>query len=228
MDRIARAFRFLLSLVIVLVARLLLLFIRKRVTRTEPHPDGPVIFAFRHGDQLALLPYPRSRPTASIVSLSRDGDLQSQILARLGLVVIRGSSSAGGAAALASSLRWLRQGYDLALAVDGPRGPAGQSKPGVIWLSERAHAPIVAVACSATGSHRVRGSWDSFLIPLPMSRLFIASAPVYRPWEDDETDGDKLAHLDSLIEQTEASCREACRSGGIVHPHPRNRGSRGA
>jgi len=202
--------------VIALTARLVAVLTHTRVRRAGRHPDGPVILAFRHGDQLALLPYPRPRPTAAVVSRSEDGALQAQVLTRLGLHVIRGSTSRGGAEALASSLRWLQKGGDLALAVDGPRGPSGRAKPGVIWLSERARAPIVAVSCSLSASCRLERSWDRFQIPLPLSLVQIASAPAFRPWEEDWTRERKLAHLDSLVEQMEASARVAiARLGGL-------------
>src|SRR5712671_4512113 len=81
--------------------------------------------AFWHGQQFALLRWRRRRPTVALVSLSRDGELQSRALAQVGLTIERGSSSRGGAAGLRAIVRRLRRGLDAAFAVDGPRGPAG-------------------------------------------------------------------------------------------------------
>src|SRR5690348_3569465 len=81
--------------------------------------------AFWHGQQFALLRWKRRRPTVALVSLSRDGELQSRALSQVGLTIERGSSSRGGAAGLKAIVRLLRRGLDCAFAVDGPRGPAG-------------------------------------------------------------------------------------------------------
>src|SRR5512144_1103842 len=56
--------------------------------------------AFWHGQQFSLLRWRRRRPTVALVSLSRDGELQSRALAQVGLAIERGSSSRGGATGL--------------------------------------------------------------------------------------------------------------------------------
>lgn len=173
--------------------------LRVRLHSEHDGRDGPLIYAFLHGQQLPLLRFPLPRPTATIVSLSRDGSLQARVLGRLGLEILRGSSSAGGAAALKASLDWLGQGRDLALAVDGPRGPRGSAKPGVIFLAEKARVPIVPVACSASPGHRLARTWDGFLVPGPFASVPIISGEAYRPWQKDWTDARKLAYLDSLV-----------------------------
>jgi hypothetical protein len=144
---------------------------------------------------------------AAVVSHSRDGQLQARILAKLGFEVIRGSSSAGGAAALTGCMRWLGGGHDLAMAIDGPRGPAGKAKPGVIWLSQKTRAPIIPVACASSSVRRLHRSWDSFMIPLPFARVPILSGIAFKPWEQDWTEERKLNYLDSLISDLESRAR---------------------
>ncbi len=199
MSPIRHAWQWLLGLVVAATARLLGWTLQVKLRRAGPARTGPVIYAFMHGQQLPLLRYPRPRPTAALVSLSRDGSLQARVLGLLGFEILRGSSSLGGARGLKASLDWLAGGRDLALAVDGPRGPAGSSKPGVIYLAEKARATIVPVACSASRARRLSGSWDSFLLPLPFATVPIHSGAPFRPWEKDWTRQRKLAYLDSLI-----------------------------
>ncbi len=196
---IGSAARAVLALLVALVARILAATLRVTLVRDGAEPDGPLIYAFLHGQQLPLLRYPRPRPTAAVVSLSRDGSLQAGVLGKLGFGILRGSSSSGGARALGSSLGWLGRGRDLALAVDGPRGPAGRSKPGVIWLSQKARARIVPVACHVGAGIRLERSWDRFLIPWPFARVRIVAGAPWKPWEKDWTEERKLAYLDSLI-----------------------------
>jgi len=188
-----------LGLLVAVLARILALTLRVRLASEALDVEGPVIYAFLHGHVLPLLRHPLPRPTAAIVSLSRDGEIQAHVLGRLGFSILRGSSSRGGAAVLRRSLEWLESGRDLALAVDGPRGPAGRSKPGVLHLAERCRAAIVPVACAASPAARLRSSWDSFLVPAPLARARILAGRPFRPWEKDWTQERKLAYLDSLI-----------------------------
>jgi lysophospholipid acyltransferase (LPLAT)-like uncharacterized protein len=213
---LARTRDAILGVLVAALAALLGRTLRVRLLAEHGDPGGPVIYAFLHGHQLPLLRYPRPRPTAAIVSLSRDGSLQSRILGLLGFEILRGSSSAGGASALRGSLEWLRQGGDLAMAVDGPRGPAGSAKPGVIYLAEKARACIVPLACSASHGRRLHGAWDAFLLPAPFSTVPIVSATPFRPWEKDWTQKRKLAYLDSLIAQL---ARRADREAGLKRAH---------
>jgi lysophospholipid acyltransferase (LPLAT)-like uncharacterized protein len=215
MARLSAIFRFvveaLLGVAIAAVARALSWTLKARIRRKEEDPGGPVIYAFCHGHQLPLLRYPRPRPTAALVSLSRDGSLQARVLGLLGFRILRGSSSSGGAAALKTCLEWLGGGGDLALAVDGPRGPAGKTKPGVLFIADRAQAPIVPVACSASRGTRLRRAWDGFLVPAPFARVPILSGEIFRPWEKEWTDERKLAYLDSeiaaLVDQADHEAR---------------------
>ncbi len=206
-----------LAYLVAMAARLIGLTLRVRLRVRSRMAKGPVIYAFLHGQQMALLRYPRPRATAALVSLSQDGALQARVLSHLGLDIIRGSTSTGGAAALSASLSWLASGRDLAVAVDGPRGPAGRSKPGTIWLSQKARAPIIPVACAASTAHRLRGAWDSFMIPVPFARVPIHSGEPFRPWEMDWTDQRKLSYLDSLLSDLSARAQGEVRTEGASH-----------
>jgi lysophospholipid acyltransferase (LPLAT)-like uncharacterized protein len=132
--------RALLGLLLGLVVRLWLATLRVRVIR---HPgldrvgDRPWVLAFWHGTQWPLLAWRRRRRTVVLVSLSRDGALQARALAVQGFRVVRGSSSRGGARGLAMLVRAMKcEATDAAFAVDGPRGPFGVVKGGVIVARE--------------------------------------------------------------------------------------------
>ena len=132
--------------------------------------EGPVIFAFLHGQQLSLIPAHRSLPVVGVVSRSADGDLLASVLAHLGIPSVRGSSSRGGAQAARASLRALDRRQCPAIAVDGPRGPRGVAQPGAATLSALSGRPILLVAARARPCLRLR-SWDAFEIPIPFARV---------------------------------------------------------
>ncbi|MFC1485153.1 lysophospholipid acyltransferase family protein [bacterium] len=112
------------------------------------------------------------RSLCIMTSLSKDGDLQSKILSKMGYQIVRGSSSRGGAKGLVGMIRKIKQGYDAAFAVDGPRGPIYQAKPGVIFLAEKTNAVIVPVAVSAKKSW-VLNNWDKYMLPKPFTKTVI-------------------------------------------------------
>lgn len=147
-----------------------------RVTFVGPSPASlphPCVYAFVHGRQVPLLRWPRSR-TAVLASLSRDGRLQARVMRRFGFEVLDGSSSRGGARALAGALDRLRGGVDLALAVDGPRGPRGVVKPGAVYLASRAGATLIPMSSACVRAWRLRRTWDGFALPRPFSRVVVA------------------------------------------------------
>ena len=158
-----------------LAARLLVRTLR--VTFVGPSPASlphPCVYAFVHGRQVPLLRWPRPR-TAVLSSLSPDGRLQARVMRRFNFEVLDGSSSRGGARAIAGALDRLRGGMDLALAVDGPRGPRGVVKPGVIYLASRAGAALIPMSSACVRAWRFRRAWDGFALPRPFSRVVVAA-----------------------------------------------------
>ncbi|MCB9758713.1 MAG: DUF374 domain-containing protein [Alphaproteobacteria bacterium] len=138
---------------------------------------GPVVFAFLHGDQLALIPLHRDLPAVGMASRSADGEWVAQVIVRLGFGVVRGSSSRGGAEAFQVCRRVMGEGLSPALAVDGPRGPAGAPKPGAAALAAQEGAPLVWLRAQASPSLRLR-SWDRFCIPLPFARVQVVTGVI--------------------------------------------------
>jgi len=134
-------------------------------------PDGPQLGALWHRNVLIAAYVFRDRGFSTTASLSRDGDLITAMLLRLGYVSpARGSSSSGAAGLLMGIYRAVQGGTTVAFPTDGPRGPARVSKSGVATLSRLTGRPIIPVAFSASPSLRF-SSWDETLLPLPFSRV---------------------------------------------------------
>jgi len=113
--------------------------------------------------------FQRMRPVV-MSSLSADGDMTTRLARLGGLDVVRGSSSKGGSAALKGMVRHIRR-YRLGLHIlDGPRGPMGVAKPGVIQIARLTGARIVPVEIRADRAWFFN-SWDRFLLPKPFSRV---------------------------------------------------------
>jgi len=142
--------------------------------------DRPWVLAFLHGTQWPLLAWRRRRPTAVLVSLSRDGSMQAKALAIQGFRVVRGSSSRGGARGLAALIAVMRKEHaDGAFAVDGPTGPRGIAKPGVVAAARATGAVIVPMGGMTTRGFVLWRAWDHFAVAWPFSRVFVSlGAPI--------------------------------------------------
>jgi len=131
---------------------------------------GPLIFAYTH-DRLSILAYShRDRGIQNLISSSRDGIFVAALCEVMGMGSVMGSSSRGGAAALRELARRGAQGLDLGVAVDGPRGPRWEVKPGIVALAALTGIPVVPVSAGAVPAWRF-GSWDRHLLPRPFARV---------------------------------------------------------
>jgi len=141
--------------------------------------DGEnMIFAFWH-NRFTMMPFVyenhfHQNRIAVIVSQSRDGELVVRFLDRFHFKSIRGSSSRGGKQAMLNLTRIVRDGWNVAVTPDGPRGPRYQVQDGIITLASVTGVPIVPVSYSSSLRFIFRGSWDHFRLPLPGSRMKMA------------------------------------------------------
>jgi len=105
-----------------------------------------------------------------IISQSKDGKIVAGVAQRSGWHPVRGSSSRGGMLALKNMIANLKKSKLSGHIVDGPTGPSGVVKPGVIRLAHATKAAIVPFyVFTENGWHF--NSWDKFLLPKPFSRV---------------------------------------------------------
>ena len=115
------------------------------------------------------------RKAVTLTSASHDGDMVARAMAVFGLGAVRGSSSRRGVAALIGLKHALKDGFDVCLTPDGPRGPRYVLQPGVIKLAESSGAPIIPVHVTFSSALRLK-TWDRFVIPRPFSRVEVTFA----------------------------------------------------
>jgi len=145
-----------------------------------------MILAFWH-DRVVMLPAAyRGRKLCILNSQHRDGEIATRALARWGIRSVRGSATRGGAAGFLQLVTAYREGCDLAIVPDGPRGPRHVVKPGIVHLARATGAPIVPVTYAARRKRQLR-SWDRLIIPLPFTRVvYVAGEPITVPRDADE------------------------------------------
>jgi len=123
---------------------------------------------------------------ALMISKSADGEVIANVASRTGWDPVRGSSSREGRAALQAMIEKLKAKGLAGHIVDGPRGPAGIVKPGVIRLAHGAGAVIVPFYIEADKAWYFN-SWDHFMLPKPFSevRLIFDDMLRYSPSSDE-------------------------------------------
>ena len=188
-------------------ARLLGSTLRVKAIGFEKYEDVQtgVIFAGWHGLTLVPALFFRGRGFWTIISRSRDGEMQNQIFNRLGFHTIRGSTGRSGARAAVESIRVLKNGATMAFTPDGPRGPSGIVQPGIVVMAKRSGAALVPVGVSASWKLHAP-TWDRYMVPMPFARCTIVfGEPLFisKDASDEESEEVRL-RLEAEINRTQA------------------------
>ena len=136
----------------------------------------PAIFACLHRDILPALLYVRRWRPVLLVSQSRDGDVLIRTLRPDGFDFARGSTGPTGGPGYVRLLAAVREGRCVGIAVDGPRGPFGAVREGVMQLSRLSGRPIVPLRAGDGRYWRLR-TWDRTLVPWPGAAFTLAEGP---------------------------------------------------
>jgi lysophospholipid acyltransferase (LPLAT)-like uncharacterized protein len=118
-----------------------------------------------------------TRPAFVLASGHRDGRLIGRAVEYMGISVVAGSSSRGGAAGLRGLVAALKGGGLVGLTPDGPRGPRRVAAPGVAQLAALTGAPVLPCA-ARIGPAKTLASWDGMRIPLPFGRGRLVCGPM--------------------------------------------------
>ena len=196
--------------VIAWVIRLGVRTMRYRIAgpEVEVHPtdprEAPQIYAFWHESMLALA----GLKTTIRVLIGRhaDGEVAAQVCRRLGMLVVRGSTTRGGGTALLGFVNGGRSAH-VAFTPDGPRGPRRRVQQGIVALASWTGLPIVGLGAGFSHAWRAR-SWDRFALPCPWSTIYLVATPALRVPAGLDRDGlERYRRLfeESLLKATDAA-----------------------
>lgn len=135
-----------------------------------------------HGD-LLMQPFVynkwRKDPNVTImISEHFDGELIANTVGYFGLDTIRGSSTRGAARVLLQAIKAVKEGADLGITPDGPKGPRFSVSDGIVVVAQKLDCPIILQTCKPSRYWQL-GSWDKFVIPKPFCHLeFYCSEPL--------------------------------------------------
>ena len=165
-----------------LLIRVLYTLNKKKFHTPKNLTQDPIIFACWHGE-LLMLPYLyshyRKTPHAKVlISNHFDGELISRTIKYFGLGTLAGSTTRNAARVLIQSIKSLKDGYDIGITPDGPKGPRHEVSDGIIVMAQKAKAKIVLVEIKPTKKWQLN-SWDKFVIPKPFGIInYYASAEI--------------------------------------------------
>ena len=169
-----------------LTLKLMSRLVRTKAVGVEQTTKGPCGIAHWHGDELALIPrFGHIGPTI-LVSHSKDGAIMAKGATALGYGVTRGSSTRGAVGGLLALIKAVRKGHAVVLAVDGPQGPRGVCKPGIVRVVQKSGAPLYPVGVAGSNRFVFKKSWNQAYLPLPFSRQVVwVDKPLYFPKKTD-------------------------------------------
>jgi len=165
-----------------LLIRFIYLTSKKRFHLPETIPEELVIFAFWHGD-LLMQPYLyyqfRKKPKAQVlISDHFDGKIIAKIMTYFKLGTIHGSTTRNAAKVLISGIRSLKEGYDIGITPDGPKGPRHEVADGIVVMAQKTKTKVIIFHCIPSRYAQLK-SWDRFTVPKPFGVLdFYASEPL--------------------------------------------------
>ncbi len=169
-----RFFGFLIWLVYRLwVATWRIRFIEPDLLKSYLKNRQAVIFAHWHGDELVLVSTVRRYRVATMASTSKDGEMMNTVIRLLGGKTSRGSSTRGAVSALKGLMRLLKSGYNASMAVDGPKGPVYEVKPGVFEISRVAKLPIFVSGVAYSNAIHFPKSWNKTYLPKPFTKITV-------------------------------------------------------
>ena len=178
-------------------------------TRRSFHPPVNIpqercIIGFWHGD-LLMQPFSyrhwrKDSKIAVMISDHFDGELLAKTMKYFGLETVRGSSRKGAARALLHAIKKVRDGYDLGLTPDGPKGPRFSVSEGIIAIAQKTGCPIILQNCVPDRYWQL-GSWDRFVIPKPFCHIDFYCCEPIKVTDMSMEDAKKLIH-DKLMEKS--------------------------
>lgn len=137
-------------------------------------PNKSFILTLWHGELLmANFAYKKLKPNSKLTGLMsdhRDGETIRKVFTYLGVDAVRGSSTRGGVKALINAISLLKNGNDIAITPDGPKGPRHQIADGIIAMAQKTDSLIMTYSFQPSSYWQMK-SWDKFVVPKPFGTI---------------------------------------------------------
>ncbi len=148
-------------------------------TLDKIHRQGKqIIFASWHGQFFPGIHFYRRWKMCLLPITSLRGQIVASLTRKYGYRVIPYPEFGTPGERIKSAqkvLQTIKEGFDLALVVDGPPEPRYHKvNPGVLYFSQKTGYPLVPVGIYMERKMTMFWRWDKYEIPLPFSKVVIA------------------------------------------------------
>jgi len=147
---------------------------RKRFHYITPIDDSQHVCVCWHGELLmspqAYRKIHKKQPASAIISSHFDGSLIAGTLSLLKIRPLRGSTKKGARQVLLQAFKSIKEGEEVLITPDGPRGPRHAMSDGAIGIALKSKLPIFVMNYKASSYWQLK-SWDRFIIPKPFGTI---------------------------------------------------------
>ena len=112
----------------------------------------------------------KKQPASAIISSHFDGSLIAGTLQLLRIRPLRGSTKKGARQVLLQAFKSIKQGEEVLITPDGPRGPRHSMSDGAVGIALKSGLPIFIMNFTAKNYWQLK-SWDRFVIPKPFTMV---------------------------------------------------------
>jgi len=141
--------------------------------------EGGLLFLWHETIMIPIF-FCRNLDINTLVSLSKDGDIQNYILEKYGYDTVRGSTKRNGVQALMQMIRGLKEKKIYAVTPDGPLGPVNKCQPGSAAMIKKTGAPFVSIGVALDKKYVFEKAWDKHQIPKPFTKCVICFSEIVR------------------------------------------------
>jgi len=112
----------------------------------------------------------KTEKASAMISHHFDGELIARVYAFLGISSIRGSGRNGAKAVFLKAFRAIKEGQEILITPDGPKGPRHHVHDGAVALAIKNNIPLCVINFTCSHYWQLK-SWDKFVIPKPFSTI---------------------------------------------------------
>ena len=172
------------------ILKVIFLTLDVRIIGAENEIDGKksYVCGMWHNKLLVILLCLKAlKKRAGLASPSKDGELISVPLEKMGYKMVRGSSGKESVKSLVQIIKLVKnEGYSLGTPLDGPKGPVYEVKPGMIYVAQKAGKQLILVGGAYSKKWTFTKTWDKFQLPKPFSKVVcVVGKPIDVPADVD-------------------------------------------
>jgi len=150
-----------------------------------------LLFCVWHETTFYCFYFYKNRKACALMEASKKGDVLAAMANNFGFKDFRITDNTGDRTSVKGTIRfikYIKEGHDGVIAIDGPNGPYHIPKPGAFQIAQKSESIIVPVGVWYSKKIILKNRWDKYQFPLPFSKCIVQIGdPIALPSEFNET-----------------------------------------